>query len=52
MTRVGHDSEFEGKDIVISLDDLKANLVNNVDDVDKHFLVCLHRISPIQIGNC
>ena len=34
------EGELDWKVIAISLDDPKASLVNDVDDVEKHFPVC------------
>ena len=35
------EGELDWKIVAISLDDPKAALVNDVDDVEKHFPVCL-----------
>lgn len=34
------EGELDWKIIAISLDDPKASLVNDIDDVEKHFPVC------------
>lgn len=35
------EGELDWKIVAISLDDPRASLVNDVDDVEKHFPVCL-----------
>lgn len=35
------EGELDWKIVAISLDDPKASLVNDIDDVEKHFPVCL-----------
>lgn len=34
------EGELDWKIVAISLDDPRASLVNDIDDVEKHFLVC------------
>lgn len=46
------EGELDWKGIAISLDDPHANLVNDVGDVDKHFPVSLHCVSPIGVADC
>ena len=36
------EGELDWKIVAISLDDPKASLVNDVDDVEKHFPVCCY----------
>lgn len=39
------EGELDWKVVAISLDDPKASLVNDVDDVEKHFPVCFFSYS-------
>ena len=41
------EGELDWKIVAISLDDPRASLVNDIDDVEKHFPVCLSAVRPL-----
>ena len=43
------EGELDWKIIAISLDDPKASLVNDVEDVEKHFPVCCFLLSSLSL---
>lgn len=46
------EGELDWKIVAISLDDPRASLVNDVDDVEKHFPVCQDLICLFIIWSC